>query len=89
MLLDNRTLVFSLVLISAMMTLSMAVVSWGREHDSMKKWAGATALEFLAWSLMVARGVIPDMFSVVLFGVLLVACQAMKLAAIYEFQGLP
>lgn len=89
MLLDNRTLVFALMLISAMMALSLFSVSWGREHDSLKKWAGATTLEFLGWSLMVARGVIPDVFSVVLFGILMVASQAMKLAAIYEYRELP
>lgn len=89
MLLDNRTLLFSLMLISAMMALSLAVVSWGREHDSLKKWAGAMALESVAWSLGTARGEIPDILSIVLFGVFLVAAQAMKLAAIYEYRELP
>lgn len=88
MLLDNRTLLFSLVLISAMMALSLAVVSWGREHDSLKKWAGAMALESFAWSLAAARGAIPDVLSIVLFGVLIVTAQAMKLAAIHEYREL-
>ena len=88
MLLDNRTLIFSLMLLSAMMALSLAVVSWGREHDSLKKWAGAMALESFAWSLATARGAIPDVLSIVLFGILLVTAQAMKLAAIYEFRDL-
>ena len=87
--LDNRTLLFSLVLVCAMMALSLAVVSWGREHDSLKKWGGAMALESLAWSLGAARGAIPDAFSIVLFGVLLVTVQAMKLAAIHEYRELP
>ena len=89
MLLDNRTLLFSLVLISAMMAISLAVVSWGREHDSLKKWAGAMALESMAWSLAAARGAIPDVFSIMLFGILLVTAQAMKLAAIHEYRDLP
>jgi len=88
MLLDNRTLIFSLMLLSAMMALSLAVVSWGREHDSLKKWAGAMALESFAWSLATARGAIPDVLSIVLFGVLLVTAQSMKLAAIHEFRDL-
>jgi len=89
MLLDNRTLILSLMLISAMMALSLTVVSWGREHDSLKKWAGAATLEFLAFTLVWARGSIPDWFSIVLFGVLIVTCQAMKLAALYEYRELP
>ena len=89
MLLDNRTLLFSLVLISAMMASSLAVVSWGREQDSLKKWAGALALESLAWSLAAARGTIPDVLSIVLFGVLFVTAQATKLAAIHEYRDLP
>ena len=73
MLLDNRTLLFSLTLVSAMMALSLAVVSWGREHDSLKKWAGAMALESLAFSMSAARGAIPDIFAIVFFGALLVS----------------
>ena len=88
MLLDNRTLLFSLVLICAMMSLSLAVVSWGREHDSLKKWAGAAALESLAFAMGAARGMIPDALSIVLLGTLMVTAQAMKLAAIYEYREL-
>jgi diguanylate cyclase (GGDEF)-like protein len=89
MLLDNRTLLLSLMLVSFMMALSLAVVSWGREHDSLKKWAGAMALESFAWSLASARGTIPDVFSILLFGLLMTTAQATKLAAIYEYRGLP
>ena len=88
MLLDNRTLLLSLVLISTMMALSLAVVSWGREHDSLKKWAGAMALEAVAWLLVEARGTIPDVFSFVVFGIILASALAMKLAAIYEYRDL-
>ncbi|MGV8934220.1 MAG: diguanylate cyclase [Gallionellaceae bacterium] len=88
MLLDNRTLLFSMVLVCAMMALSMTVVSWGREHDSLKKWAGAMGLEALAWFLLGARGEIPFFFSIALANTLVVTAQAMKLAAIYEFRGL-
>lgn len=89
MLFDNHTLVFSLMLISAMMALSLAVVSWGREHDSLKKWAGALALESVAFLLIDARGAIPDGISIVFPAVLTVAAQALKLAAIYEYRDLP
>jgi diguanylate cyclase (GGDEF)-like protein len=89
MLLDNHTLVFSLMLISAMMALSLAVVSWGREHDSLKKWAGAMALESAAFLLLASRGEIPDVISIVFPVVLVIAAQALKLAAIYEYRDLP
>lgn len=88
MLLDNRTLLFSMVLVCAMMALSMTVVSWGREHDSLKKWAGAMALEALAWFLLGARGEIPLFYSITLANSLVVTAQAMKLAALYEYRGL-
>lgn len=89
MLLDNRTLLFSLVLVCAMMALSLAIVSWGREHDSLKKWAGAMALESVAWVLIGLRGEIPGFFSIILAGTLMITVQAIKLAAIHEYRGLP
>ncbi len=89
MLLDNRTLIFSLMLVGAMMALSLAVVSWGREHDSLKKWAGAMALEAVAFFLVGARGAIPDVISIMFPITLVVAAQALKLAAIYEYRELP
>ncbi len=85
---DNQTLLFSLVLLNAVMALSLTVVSWGREHDSLKKWAGALALESLVWMLGVLRGEIPDAMSFVLAGTLFAAVQSLKLAAIYEFGGM-
>lgn len=87
--LDNRTLLFALVLVSAMMALSLAIVSWGREHDSLKKWSGAMALESLAWMLIALRGEVPDVVSIVFGGMLMVTVQALKLAAIREYRGLP
>lgn len=87
--LDNHTLLLSLALVSAMMALSLAVVSWGREHDSLKKWSGAMGLESIAFLLMDVRGTIPDVFSIALAGILLVTAPAMKLAAIHEYRDLP
>lgn len=87
MLLDNRTLLLSLVLVCAMMAISLGVVSWGREHDSLKKWAGAMLLETVAWQLLALRGAIPDFFSIVVTGTLLIAAQSLKLAAIHEYRG--
>ena len=89
MLFDNHTLIFSLLLVSAMMALSLAVVSWGREHDSLKKWAGAMALEAVTFALLAARGMIPDMLSIAFPAIVMITAQAVKLSAIHEYRDLP
>jgi diguanylate cyclase (GGDEF)-like protein len=89
MLLDNRTLLLSLVLVCAMMAISLAVASWGREHDSLKKWGGAMALESLAFVLAALRGDVPDFFGILIMGILMVGAQSVKLAAIYEYREIP
>ena len=88
MLLDNRTLLFSLVMISGLMALSLAVVSRRGAGDGLRTWAGAMGLESLAWALIAMRGLIPDAASILAPNLLLVAAQAMKLAAVHEYRGL-
>lgn len=87
MILDNGTLLFSLMLIDAMIALSLAFVSRGGERDGLNKWAGAIALESLVWLLVAARGAIPDLLSIEVANILMATVQAMKLAAIYEYRG--
>lgn len=89
MLLDNRTLLFSLIMISGLVALSLAVVSRGGKRDGLRTWAGAMGLESLAWVLISIRGMVPDALSIVVPNLLLVASQALKLAAVYEYRGLP
>jgi len=89
MILDNRTLLFSLVMISGLVALSLAVVSRGDQRDGLRKWAGAMGLASLAWALISARGAIPDVASILIANLLMVGAQAMKLAAVYEYRGLP
>ncbi|HEY3326374.1 MAG TPA: GGDEF domain-containing protein [Novimethylophilus sp.] len=86
MLLDNRTLLFSLMLISGLMALSLAVVSHRREREGLRKWAGALALESVVWLLIAARGMIPDILSIVVANLLMATAQSLKLAAIYEYR---
>jgi diguanylate cyclase (GGDEF)-like protein len=88
MLLDNRTLLFTLVMISGLMALSLAVVSRSDARDGLRIWAGAMGLESLAWALISLRGLIPDTAAILVPNLLMVAAQAMKLAAVYEYQGL-
>jgi len=89
MILDNRTLLFALVMISGLLALSLAVVARGERRDGLRIWAGAMGLESLAWALISVRGAVPDMTSILIANLLMVAAQAMKLAAVYEYRGLP
>lgn len=89
MILDNRTLLFSLVMISGLVALSLAVVSRGEQRDGLRTWSGAMGLASLAWALISARGAVPDAASILFANLLMVAAQAMKLAAVYEYRGLP
>ncbi|GAO36296.1 diguanylate cyclase [Sulfuricella sp. T08] len=88
--LDPRTLLFSLILTYALTVLSLLVAalggSGGRKRDGMGKWAAAMFLETLTWTLIAARGGIPDVFSIIVANGLKATSHALILAAIYEFQ---
>ena len=88
--LDARTLLFSLILTYALSVVSMFAAASGRNgsisRNGMSKWAAAMFLETLTWTLIAARGAVPDFFSIVVANGLLAAAYALILAAIYEFQ---
>lgn len=88
--LDARTLLFSLMLAYALSVLGMFVAAYGRngnrKHDGMGKWAAAMLLETLIWTLIAARGVLPDVLSIIVANGLKAASHALILAAIHEFQ---
>lgn len=88
--LDPRTLLFSVFMVYALSVLSLFVAATGRsaggKRDGMNKWALAMLLETLLWVLIAARGVIPDVLSVVVANGLKAASHALILAAICEFQ---
>lgn len=87
--LDPRTLLFSLILVNAIMVLSLFVASPGGsdgKREGMGKWALAILLETLTWVLVAARGWIPDAFSIVVANMLKAGAHALILAAICEFQ---
>lgn len=88
--LDARTLLFSLILTNALTVLSLFVAATSRsgdgKRDGMSKWAVAMLLETLTWTLIAARGTIPDAFSIVVANGLKAASHALILAAICEFQ---
>lgn len=89
MLLDNRTLLFCLIVVYGMMAASLAFVAHSGEREGLRKWAVALFLETFAWLLIAARELIPDSLSIVLANVILSAALAMKLAAIHEYRSLP
>ncbi|OGS91092.1 MAG: hypothetical protein A2Z95_05495 [Gallionellales bacterium GWA2_60_18] len=89
--LDPRTLLFALILTSALMTLSMFVAATsasksGRRRDGMGLWAVAMLLETLTWMLIAARGFVPDVLSIVVANGFKAGAHALILAAICEFQ---
>lgn len=91
--LDPRTLLFSLILVNSMMVLSLFVAATSgngnRKPDGIGKWAIAILLETLTWILVAARGVIPDLLSVIVANGFKAGAHAMILVAIYEFQRRP
>src|SRR5512135_1573731 len=87
--LDARTLLFSLILINALMVLSLCVASASgkdKRQDGISKWTFGLLLETITWTLIAARGVIPDFFSVIVANGLLAGTYALMLAAIAELQ---
>ncbi len=87
--LDARTLLFSLIMINALMVLSLFATAASRKRgpgDGISKWAYGLLLETVAWTLIAARGHIPDLFSIVVANGLLAGTFALMLAAIAEFQ---
>lgn len=84
--LDPRTLLFSIFMVYALSVISLYVAATGGKRDGMRKWALAMLLETLLWVLIAARGVVPDVLSIVLANGLKAASHALILAAIFEFQ---
>lgn len=86
--LDPRTLLFSLILTNALTVACLLVVANGNgeRREGLSKWAAAMLFETLTWTLVAARGAIPDVFSLVLANALKAGSHALVLAAIAEFQ---
>lgn len=88
--LDARTLLFALTLTNALMVFSLFLATFGgqgyRKREGMGKWAAAMLLETVAWTLIAARGALPDFFSIVVANGCLASAHALWLAAICEFQ---
>ncbi|MDZ4201878.1 MAG: GGDEF domain-containing protein [Gallionella sp.] len=84
--LDPRTLLFSLILTNGLMMISLFVALSSKRREGVGLWAVAMLLETLTWTLIAARGAIPDMFSLVVANGLKAGSHALILAAFCEFQ---
>lgn len=88
--LDARTLLFSLILTNAFLMVSLFVAATGnqekKQRDGIGKWAVAILLETVAWTLIAARGFIPDLLSIIVANGVLSCSNALMLGAVYEFQ---
>lgn len=81
------TMLVMIIVSSLMMAASMAVVGWGRRRDGLGHWAAALLVNAIGHLLIMLRGQVPDVVSIVLGNVLLSCVFVGMIAAIYQFQG--
>lgn len=74
---------------SLMMAGSMALVGWGGRRDGLARWAAALLINAIGHLLIMLRGQVPDVVSVVAGNMLLSCVFVGMIAAIYQFQGRP
>ncbi|WP_298212860.1 GGDEF domain-containing protein [Acidovorax sp.] len=84
---DVPTMLAMIIVSSLMMAVSMAVVGWGRQRDGLARWAMALLLNAIGHLLIMLRGVVPDVLSIVVGNVLLSCVFVGMIAAIHQFQG--
>lgn len=83
------TMLVMIIVSSLMMAASMAVVGWGRRRDGLGRWAAALMVNAVGHLLIMLRGLVPDVVSIVLGNLLLSCVFVGMIAAIYQFQGRP
>ena len=83
------TMLAMIIVSSLMMAASMAVVGWGRRRDGLGRWAAALLVNAIGHGLIMLRGLVPDLLSVVLGNLLLSCVFVGMIAAIRQFQGQP
>ncbi|PJI95458.1 diguanylate cyclase (GGDEF)-like protein [Acidovorax sp. 69] len=83
------TMLAMIIVSSLMMAASMAVVGWGRRRDGLGRWSAALLINAIGHLLIMLRGLVPDVLSIVVGNMLLSCVFAGMIAAIYQFQGRP
>lgn len=83
------TMLVMIIASSLMMAASMAVVGWGRRRDGLGLWAAALLVNALGHLLLMLRGQVPDVLSILVGNLLLSSVFVGMIAAIYQFQERP
>mgnify|MGYP001627187856 FL=1 len=83
------TMLAMIIASSLMMAVSMAVVGWGRRRDGLGRWAAALLVNAIGHLLIMLRGLIPDLLSIVVGNLMLSSVFVGLIAAVYQFQGRP
>ena len=83
------TMLAMIIVSSLLMAASMAVVGWGRSRDGLARWAAALLINAIGHLLIMLRGVVPDVLSVVVGNVLLSCVFVGFISAIAQFQERP
>ena len=83
------TMLAMIIASSLMMAASMAVVGWGRRRDGLGRWAAALLVNAIGHLLIMLRGLIPDLLSIVVGNLMLSSVFVGLIAAVYQFQGRP
>lgn len=83
------TVLVMVIASSVMMAIAMAVVAWGRRHDGQLHWSAALLANAAGHTLLLLRGQVPDVISIVGAHGLLSGSLALLLAAVFEFHGRP
>jgi diguanylate cyclase (GGDEF)-like protein len=81
------TMLAMIIVSSLMMAASMAVVGWGRRRDGLGHWAAALLINAVGHVLLMLRGQVPDVLSIVVGNTLLSGVLAGMISAIYQFHG--
>ena len=81
------TMLAMIIVSSLMMAASMAVVGGRSRRDGLGRWAGALMVNAVGHMLVMLRGVVPDVLSVVVGNLLLSCVFVGMIGAIYQFQG--
>lgn len=89
MTLDVRTVILLLIVSAYLMTLLLVVGARGTRRDGITAWTVGVGLSALAWTLIAARGHLPDIVAVAVADALLLAVPCFHVAALLEFGGRP
>ena len=83
------TMLAMIIASSLMMAASMAVVGWGRRRDGLGRWAAALLVNAIGHLLIMLRGLIPDLLSIVVGNLMCSSAFVRMSAAVGQVQGRP